>query len=95
MQDKQLVGTNVASKVVQPGGVNTSSQSCASVLLQASGMSLGLDNGHVVLKFNEKMWKSNKKYNDDQWHYLTVTRTAGRCGHMMFGEMVSLQPAGS
>lgn len=58
-------------------------------------MSLGLDNGHVVLKFNEKMWKSNKKYNDDQWHYLTVTRAAGRCGHMMVGEMVSLQPAGS
>lgn len=77
------------------GGVNGSSQSCASVLLQANWISLGLDNGHVVLKFNDKMWRSNKKYNDDQWHYLSVTRTAGRCGHMMFEELVSLQAAGS
>lgn len=41
-------------------------------------MNVGLENGHVVLKFNDKMWKSNKQYNDDQWHYLTVTRRAGR-----------------
>ncbi|XP_056913723.1 LOW QUALITY PROTEIN: laminin subunit alpha-3-like [Takifugu flavidus] len=44
----------------------------------ANGMNLRLENGHVVLHFNDKMWKSNKQYNDGQWHYLTVTRRAGR-----------------
>uniref|UniRef100_H3DCP0 Laminin subunit alpha 3 n=1 Tax=Tetraodon nigroviridis TaxID=99883 RepID=H3DCP0_TETNG len=44
----------------------------------ANGMNLELQNGHVVLKFNDKMWRSNKQYDDDQWHYLTVTRSAGR-----------------
>lgn len=47
-------------------------------------MNLGLENGHVVLKFNDKMWKSNKQYNDDQWHYLTVTRRAGRYGYIIY-----------
>lgn len=41
-------------------------------------MNLVLENGHVILNFNNKIWKSNKQYNDDQWHYLTVTKRAGR-----------------
>lgn len=41
---------------------------------QASGINLALENGHVVLSFNNKIWKSNKKYHDNQWHYLTVKR---------------------
>ncbi|KAK5860005.1 hypothetical protein PBY51_021515 [Eleginops maclovinus] len=43
----------------------------------ANGMNLKLENGHVILNFNNKIWKSNKQYNDDQWHYLTVTRRSG------------------
>ncbi|CAJ1072333.1 laminin subunit alpha-3-like [Xyrichtys novacula] len=45
---------------------------------QDIGINLSLENGHVVLTFNDKIWKSNNKYNDDKWHYLTVTKTAGR-----------------
>lgn len=44
---------------------------------QANGMNLALENGYVTLGFNNKMWKSNKQYNDGQWHYLTVTRITG------------------
>ncbi|XP_075877558.1 laminin subunit alpha-3-like isoform X2 [Nelusetta ayraudi] len=44
---------------------------------QANGMNIGLENGHVVFRFNNKMWKSNKQYNDDLWHYVTVTKTSG------------------
>lgn len=47
-------------------------------VFQANGMNLQLDNGYVILSFNDKTWKSNKQYHDDQWHYLTVTRRAGR-----------------
>ncbi|XP_029930598.1 laminin subunit alpha-3-like isoform X2 [Myripristis murdjan] len=43
----------------------------------ANGIELALINGHVVLKFNDKMWKSNKNYQDGQWHYLTVDKTGG------------------
>ncbi|XP_034559528.1 laminin subunit alpha-3-like [Notolabrus celidotus] len=45
---------------------------------QANGINLSLENGHMVLIFNDKIWKSNNKYSDDQWHYLTVTKRAGR-----------------
>ncbi|KAM6918219.1 laminin subunit alpha-3-like [Xenentodon cancila] len=41
-------------------------------------MKLALENGYVILNFNEKQWKSNKQYQDGQWHYLTVTKRAGR-----------------
>ncbi|KAM3604519.1 uncharacterized protein V6R79_012395 [Siganus canaliculatus] len=41
---------------------------------QANGMNLVMEDGHVILNFNNKLWKSIKKYNDGQWHYLTVTR---------------------
>ncbi|XP_028282768.1 laminin subunit alpha-3-like isoform X2 [Parambassis ranga] len=44
----------------------------------ANAINLALENGYVVLSFNSKMWKSNKQYNDGQWHYLTVTSRAGR-----------------
>uniref|UniRef100_A0A671YSI5 Laminin subunit alpha 3 n=1 Tax=Sparus aurata TaxID=8175 RepID=A0A671YSI5_SPAAU len=45
---------------------------------KANGLNLVLENGYVVLGLNSKIWKSNKQYNDDQWHYLTVTKRAGR-----------------
>ncbi|XP_054622732.1 laminin subunit alpha-3-like isoform X3 [Dunckerocampus dactyliophorus] len=52
------------------------------VLLQnkqlGNALQLALQMGHVVLFFNNKMWTSNKKYDDGKWHYLTVTRRAGR-----------------
>ncbi|XP_061652306.1 laminin subunit alpha-3-like isoform X5 [Phyllopteryx taeniolatus] len=44
----------------------------------ANGIHLALENGSAVVSFNNKMWKSNKKYNDGHWHYLTVSRQAGR-----------------
>ncbi|XP_054482290.1 laminin subunit alpha-3-like [Anoplopoma fimbria] len=43
----------------------------------ANGISLALENGHVTLRFTNKMWKSNKQYHDGQWHYLTITRRGG------------------
>ncbi|XP_070830251.1 laminin subunit alpha-3-like [Chaetodon trifascialis] len=45
---------------------------------QANGMNLALENGHVILNFDNKIWKSNKQYHDDKWHYLTVIRRGGR-----------------
>ncbi|KAF7654917.1 hypothetical protein LDENG_00063180 [Lucifuga dentata] len=51
------------------------------LLLQSkkgNGINLALVNGHVVLTFNNKMWRSNKRYQDGQWHYLTVIKRAGR-----------------
>ncbi|KAM3866222.1 laminin subunit alpha-3-like [Diretmus argenteus] len=44
----------------------------------ATGIELALVNGHVVLKFKDKVLKSNKKYQDGKWHYLTVTKRAER-----------------
>ncbi|KAM6919501.1 laminin subunit alpha-3-like [Lycodopsis pacificus] len=44
----------------------------------ANGMNLALENGHVILNVNSKIWKSNKPYHDGQWHYLTVTRRGQR-----------------
>ncbi|KAF3699380.1 Laminin subunit alpha-3 [Channa argus] len=43
-----------------------------------NGINLALENGYLSLSFNDKKWKSNKKYHDGQWHYLTVTKRAGR-----------------
>uniref|UniRef100_A0A8D3D4N3 Laminin subunit alpha 3 n=1 Tax=Scophthalmus maximus TaxID=52904 RepID=A0A8D3D4N3_SCOMX len=45
---------------------------------QANGINLALENGYMILSFNNKMWKSNKQYHDGQWHYLTVTSRSGR-----------------
>lgn len=47
-------------------------------VFQANGITLALEDGRVILNFNNKIWKSNKQYHDDQWHYLTVTKRAGR-----------------
>ncbi|XP_041847231.1 laminin subunit alpha-3-like [Melanotaenia boesemani] len=44
----------------------------------ANEITLTLENGHVILRFNDMLWKSNKQYHDGQWHYLTVTKSAGR-----------------
>lgn len=39
---------------------------------------LALENGYLTLQLNGKKWKSNKQYHDGLWHYLTVTKRAGR-----------------
>ncbi|KAM4728827.1 laminin subunit alpha-3-like isoform 2-T2 [Anableps anableps] len=44
----------------------------------ANQLNLALENGHVILHFNNKMWKSNKQYNDGNWHYVTFTKRTGR-----------------
>ncbi|KAJ0058685.1 hypothetical protein NL108_000419 [Boleophthalmus pectinirostris] len=40
----------------------------------ANGLNLALEDGYVTLAFNNKKWRSNRKYSDGLWHYLTVTR---------------------
>ncbi|GLD51077.1 laminin subunit alpha-3 isoform X4 [Lates japonicus] len=45
---------------------------------QAKEIYLELAGGHVMLTLDNKVWKSNKQYNDGQWHYLTATRKDGR-----------------
>ncbi|XP_037643626.1 laminin subunit alpha-3-like isoform X2 [Sebastes umbrosus] len=48
------------------------------LILQANGINLLMENGHVILNFNNKMWKSNEReYHDGQWHYLTINRKGG------------------
>uniref|UniRef100_A0A4W6DE38 Laminin subunit alpha 3 n=1 Tax=Lates calcarifer TaxID=8187 RepID=A0A4W6DE38_LATCA len=47
-------------------------------IFQAKEINLELAGGHVMLILDNKVWKSNKQYNDGQWHYLTATRKAGR-----------------
>uniref|UniRef100_A0A8C1NNV3 Si:ch211-241e1.3 n=1 Tax=Cyprinus carpio TaxID=7962 RepID=A0A8C1NNV3_CYPCA len=46
------------------------------ILLQNSNnnknMELSMENGYVLLKFQESVWKSTKQYMDGKWHYLTV-----------------------
>ncbi|XP_028329557.1 laminin subunit alpha-3 isoform X2 [Gouania willdenowi] len=44
----------------------------------ASSINIALENGHVVLSFNSKKFKSNKQYNDGKWHFLTATKRAER-----------------
>ncbi|XP_060769555.1 laminin subunit alpha-3-like isoform X2 [Neoarius graeffei] len=38
---------------------------------------LSMVNGYVVLKYQNSVWKSNKQYQDGEWHYVTVTNSAG------------------
>uniref|UniRef100_UPI003AAF9E0D laminin subunit alpha-3-like n=1 Tax=Centroberyx gerrardi TaxID=166262 RepID=UPI003AAF9E0D len=75
-----LSGFSLANDVtVSLGFKSTENQG---LLLQnkesATGIELALVNGYVVLKFKDKAWKSNKKYQDGQWHYLTVAKRADR-----------------
>ncbi|XP_073347774.1 laminin subunit alpha-3-like [Pagrus major] len=62
---------------------------------QANGLNLMLENGYVVLNFNDKIWKSNKRYNDDQWHYLTVKNSAARIEVVIDDEDKGQQQSGS
>ncbi|XP_034090494.1 laminin subunit alpha-3-like isoform X3 [Gymnodraco acuticeps] len=61
----------------------------------ANGMNLKLENGHVILNFNNKIWKSNKVYNDGLWHYLTVTRRSGSIKLVIDDEDKGLEQSGS
>lgn len=69
-------------------GFKTSQQDGA--LLQhnklTSGMSLAIKDGRLSLHYKNKVLNSNKKYNDGQWHYVTVTRTADSAGMMIDDE---------
>nr|XP_020451525.1 laminin subunit alpha-3 [Monopterus albus] len=62
---------------------------------QANGINLALDNGYVILSFNDKMWKSNKQYHDGQWHYLTINRRAGRTELLIDDEDAGQEQSGS
>ncbi|XP_044075989.1 laminin subunit alpha-3-like isoform X2 [Siniperca chuatsi] len=61
----------------------------------ANGINLELENGYVMLKFNNKIWKSNKQYHDNQWHYLTVTSRAGRIQLLIDDEDNGQEQSGS
>ncbi|KAJ8337031.1 hypothetical protein SKAU_G00382510 [Synaphobranchus kaupii] len=43
-----------------------------------TGMELAMDNGFVLFKFNDKVWKSDKTYKDGKWHYLTASKKGAR-----------------
>ncbi|XP_054888860.1 laminin subunit alpha-3-like isoform X2 [Poeciliopsis prolifica] len=40
-------------------------------------LNIAMENGYVILHFDTKKWKSNKQYNDGNWHYVTVTKKDG------------------
>ncbi|XP_004542775.2 laminin subunit alpha-3 isoform X3 [Maylandia zebra] len=44
---------------------------------EANGIDIKMENGYVIVYFNNKMWKSTKQYNDGRWHYVTVTKRSG------------------
>ncbi|MEQ2239068.1 hypothetical protein ILYODFUR_000794, partial [Ilyodon furcidens] len=44
----------------------------------ANQVKIAMENGHLILHFNNKMWKSDKQYNDGNWHYVTITKREGR-----------------
>ncbi|KAK7945606.1 hypothetical protein WMY93_001334 [Mugilogobius chulae] len=56
---------------------------------------LNLGNGYVTLVFNRKKWRSNKQYNDGQWHYLTVFRKADTVTLMIDDEDEGQEQSGS
>ncbi|PWA25274.1 hypothetical protein CCH79_00005330 [Gambusia affinis] len=41
-------------------------------------LNIAMENGYVILHFDTKKWKSNKQYNDGNWHYVTATKNGGR-----------------
>ncbi|XP_045908367.1 laminin subunit alpha-3-like isoform X2 [Micropterus dolomieu] len=61
----------------------------------ANGIDVQLENGYVILNFNNKIWKSNKQYHDGQWHYLTVTKRAGSVKLLIDDEDVGQEQSGS
>ncbi|XP_041804417.1 laminin subunit alpha-3-like isoform X2 [Chelmon rostratus] len=61
----------------------------------ANGMNLVLENGYVILNFDNKIWKSNKQYHDNKWHYLTVTRRSGRIELVIDDEDKGQEQSGS
>ncbi|XP_034038308.1 LOW QUALITY PROTEIN: laminin subunit alpha-3-like [Thalassophryne amazonica] len=75
-----LKGFSLADNVVVSLGFKSTENQ--GLLLQnkqaADGINLALENGHVVLTFSDKTWKSNNQYSDGKWHYLTVNRKSGR-----------------
>ncbi|KAM4604969.1 laminin subunit alpha-3-like isoform 2-T2 [Polymixia lowei] len=75
-----LIGFSPADDVSVSLGFKTTENNGVLLLKaqSATGIDLALSDGYVVLRLKEKVWKSNKQYQDGQWHYLTVTKTAQR-----------------
>lgn len=48
------------------------------LLHQGTGLQLSMDNGHVVMEFVGKTFKSKKQYQDGKWHYLTASKRGAR-----------------
>ncbi|XP_023282957.1 laminin subunit alpha-3 [Seriola lalandi dorsalis] len=93
----QLTGFSLANDVTVSLGFKSTEND--GVILHdkqlANGISLRLKNGHLILNFNDKMLKSNKQYRDGQWHYLTVTRRAGRLELLIDDEDKGQEQSGS
>ncbi|XP_072543376.1 laminin subunit alpha-3 isoform X2 [Salminus brasiliensis] len=55
---------------------------------------LVMENGYVMLTFQNRVWRSKKQYQDGEWHYLTVVKTGQnvefRVDENDVGEMVSV-----
>ncbi|XP_035811801.2 laminin subunit alpha-3 isoform X2 [Amphiprion ocellaris] len=62
---------------------------------QANGINIALENGYVILNFNINMWKSSKQYHNGQWHYVTITRRAGRIAVIIDDEDKGQMQSGS
>uniref|UniRef100_A0A3P8S8R3 Si:ch211-241e1.3 n=1 Tax=Amphiprion percula TaxID=161767 RepID=A0A3P8S8R3_AMPPE len=62
---------------------------------QANGINIALENGYVILNFNNNMWKSSKQYHNGQWHYVTITRRAGRIAVIIDDEDKGQMQSGS
>ncbi|XP_035490124.2 laminin subunit alpha-3 isoform X2 [Scophthalmus maximus] len=93
----QLTGFSLANDVtISLGFKSTENQG---LILQdkqqANGINLALENGYMILSFNNKMWKSNKQYHDGQWHYLTVTSRSGRIELLIDDEDKGQEQSGS
>ncbi|XP_051943762.1 laminin subunit alpha-3 isoform X3 [Hippocampus zosterae] len=69
------------------------------ILLQskkaANDIHLALENGNVIVSFNNKQWISNKKYNDGHWHYVTVYKKAGRTEMLIDDDDNGVEKSGS
>ncbi|XP_044224545.1 laminin subunit alpha-3-like isoform X2 [Thunnus albacares] len=91
-----LTGFSLANVTVSLGFKSTEKQGLILENKQlANGMNLALENGYVILSFNNKMWKSNKQYHNGHWHYLTVTKKDGRITLVIDDEDMGQEQSGS
>ncbi|XP_019117800.1 laminin subunit alpha-3 isoform X2 [Larimichthys crocea] len=93
-----LAGFSLAGNVsVSLGFKSTENQGLILQYKKASEglMNIALQNGYVIVTLSSDMWKSNKQYNDGQWHYVTAKRTSGRTEVIIDDEDIAQPHSGS